>query len=117
MSIKIDTIINVIVSPEPLQVHRVPTLEKSQSLQGELAQQRPQSMLIASQSEANVIVNPQTGSLHRQVSPVCKSPQFYSPLILQTLVLFVYFVKFWLNDDSIGDQLATVFVILMDGLC
>ncbi len=61
---------------EPLQVHRVgiPTLEKSQSLQGELAQQRPQSMLIASQSEANVIVNPQTGSLHRQVSPVRLTP-------------------------------------------
>ena len=66
---------------EPLQVHRVPTLEKSQSLQGELAQQRPQSMLIASQSEANVIVNPQTGSLHRQVSPVCKASKFFTTIL------------------------------------
>ena len=43
-----------------------PLLEKSQSLQGDLVP-RPLSMVIPTQSEANVIVNPQTGSLHRQV--------------------------------------------------
>ncbi len=47
---------------------RTPMLEKSQSLQAEIALQRPLSMVIASQSEANVIVNPATGSLQRQVS-------------------------------------------------
>ncbi|XP_013408982.1 rho GTPase-activating protein 39 isoform X2 [Lingula anatina] len=41
-----------------------PVLEKSLSLQAELAQQRPQSMVVASQSEANV-ADP-TGSLQRQ---------------------------------------------------
>ncbi|XP_029634196.1 uncharacterized protein LOC115209795 isoform X3 [Octopus sinensis] len=43
-----------------------PVLEKSQSLQTELAQQRPLSMVVASQSEANVSLSPSTGSLHRQ---------------------------------------------------
>ena len=52
--------------PEPM-IHRTPMLEKSQSLQAEIASQRPLSMVIASQSEANVIVNPATGSLQRQV--------------------------------------------------
>ena len=51
--------------PEPVAS---PVLEKSQSLQTELAQQRPLSMVVASQSEANVSLSPSTGSLHRQVS-------------------------------------------------
>ena len=53
--------------PEPMNIHRTPLLEKSQSLQAEIAPQRPLSMVIGSQSEANVIVNPATGSLQRQV--------------------------------------------------
>ena len=53
--------------PEKKEVVRTPTLEKSQSLQAELAQSRPLSLVLASQSEANVIINPNTGSLHRQV--------------------------------------------------
>ena len=48
---------------------RSPALEKSQSLQADISSpQRPLSMVIPSQSEANVIVNPVTGSLQRQVS-------------------------------------------------
>lgn len=50
--------------PEPVAS---PVLEKSQSLQTELAQQRPLSMVVASQSEANVSLSPSTGSLHRQL--------------------------------------------------
>lgn len=50
---------------------RTPTLEKSQSLQADIASpQRPLSMVIPSQSEATVVVNPATGSLQRQVGPV-----------------------------------------------
>ena len=48
------------------RVTHSPVLEKSQSLQAELAQPtRPLSMMVL--PEANVIVNPSTGSLHRQV--------------------------------------------------
>ena len=52
---------------KPEAITRQTTLEKSQSLQAELASQRPLSMVLASQSEANVIINPATGSLLRQV--------------------------------------------------
>ena len=52
--------------PEPVTV-RQQTLEKSQSLQAELALHRPLSLVLGSHSEANVIMNPTTGSLHRQV--------------------------------------------------
>ena len=44
-----------------------PTLEKSQSLQAELAPPRPQSMVLPHHSDANVIVNPGIVGM-RQVS-------------------------------------------------
>ncbi|XP_064600036.1 rho GTPase-activating protein 39-like isoform X2 [Liolophura sinensis] len=44
-----------------------PVLEKSQSLQQDIAQQRPLSMVVASQSEVNMAGSPSTGSLHRQI--------------------------------------------------
>jgi hypothetical protein len=44
-----------------------PILEKSVSMQAELAQQRPLSMVVASHSEANMM-SPGTNSLQRPVS-------------------------------------------------
>ncbi|KAK3583268.1 hypothetical protein CHS0354_011155 [Potamilus streckersoni] len=43
-----------------------PILEKSQSLQAELAQQRPLSMVVPSPSDASLSISPSTGSLSRQ---------------------------------------------------
>ncbi|KAK2177454.1 hypothetical protein NP493_597g01042 [Ridgeia piscesae] len=60
--------------PEPVTT-RQQTLEKSQSLQAELVLHRPLSLVLGSHSEANVIMNPTTGSLHRQSQPEpVKSP-------------------------------------------
>ncbi|XP_067654660.1 rho GTPase-activating protein 39-like isoform X1 [Haliotis asinina] len=51
---------------EPVPVN--PALEKSQSLQTDISQ-RPLSMVVASQSEANMSLSPSTGSLNRQNRP------------------------------------------------
>ncbi|KAK3102485.1 hypothetical protein FSP39_011699 [Pinctada imbricata] len=43
-----------------------PIMEKSHSMQGEIIQQRPASMVVPSQSDANVSLSPSIGSLNRQ---------------------------------------------------
>ena len=66
-------------------VERQQTLEKSQSLQAELALHRPLSLVLGSHSEANVIMNPTTGSLHRQVGI---GHYFMRVVIISLYVLF-----------------------------
>ncbi|XP_041367234.1 rho GTPase-activating protein 39-like [Gigantopelta aegis] len=46
-----------------------PSLDKNQVLQADLSQQRPQSMVVASQSDANMSMSPSSGSLSRQKLP------------------------------------------------
>lgn len=48
-------------------IHGSPVLEKSHSVQSDIIQTRPASMVVPSQSEANVSLSPSIGSLNRQV--------------------------------------------------
>ena len=58
--------------PEKTEPVRQTMLEKSQSLQAELAQQqqqqRPVSLVLASQADGTVVTHTNANSLHRQVS-------------------------------------------------